>query len=468
MDDACHRRPNNKYKDVKQKLYILVFLFGWMLFPKITYAQVDFNSKPDDDLGHVNDKFQELFYEALKQKAIANYDRSVDALLKCIDINDKVAVLYFELGKNYNILKNFGAAERAFKTAVKIKPDNPWYLQALYVFYKEQNEFDKAIKILRQLIRYRPDYKEDLAELYVQIKKYKQALKILDELDSEYGISKSRDVLRNGIYKVTGRKKDQIQNLKSRVDNNPEKESNYIALIFRYSENNDKEKAFETAKKLLSINPESQIVHLALYKFYLDDNNTEKAIESMKIVLKSTQIKPEAKLKVLSDFISFVHANPQYEDDLLEVTALVGDSNNSKTLIELAQYYLKRNQKEKALKYYEEALVLESNNFRILRNVLLLYMELEQYDLALNKSTKALEKYPSQPIFYLINAVTLNRLNKPQKAIEILESGLDFIIDDTKMEADFYNQLSKAHYLLNNTDKAKTFSDKAKQLQSSN
>lgn len=242
MDDACHRRPNNKYKDVKQKLYILVFLFGWMLFPKITYAQVDFNSKPDDDLGQVNDKFQELFYEALKQKAIANYDRSVDALLKCIDINDKVAVLYFELGKNYNILKNFGAAERAFKTAVKIKPDNPWYLQALYVFYKEQNEFDKAIKILRQLIRYRPDYKEDLAELYVQIKKYKQALKILDELDSEYGISKSRDVLRNGIYKVTGRKKDQIQNLKSRVDNNPEKESNYIALIFRYSENNDKRK----------------------------------------------------------------------------------------------------------------------------------------------------------------------------------------------------------------------------------
>lgn len=229
-----------------------------------------------------------------------------------------------------------------------------------------------------------------------------------------------------------------------------------------------KEKAFETAKKLLSINPESQIVHLALYKFYLDDNNTEKAIESMKIVLKSTQIKPEAKLKVLSDFISFVHANPQYEDDLLEVTALVGDSNNSKTLIELAQYYLKRNQKEKALKYYEEALILESNNFRILRNVLLLYMELEQYDFALNKSTKALEKYPSQPIFYLINAVTLNRLNKPQKAIEILESGLDFIIDDTKMEADFYNQLSKAHYLLNNTDKAKTFSDKAKQLQSSN
>jgi hypothetical protein len=46
--------------------------------------------------------------------------------------------------------------------------------------------------------------------------------------------------------------------------------------------------------------------------------------------------------------------------------------------------------------------------------------------------------------------------------------GLDYIIDDTKMEADFYNQLSKAYSLLNNTVKAKTFSDKAKQLQPQN
>jgi len=76
--------------------------------------------------------------------------------------------------------------------------------------------------------------------------------------------------------------------------------------------------------------------------------------------------------------------------------------------------------------------------------------------------------YPSQPIFYLINGVASNTLNQPKKAIEILESGLDYIVDDTKMEADFYNQLSKAYALLNNTVKTKTFSDKAKQLESSN
>lgn len=274
--------------------------------------------------------------------------------------------------------------------------------------------------------------------------------------------------MRNRIYEATGRKKDQIKNLQERVQSNPEKESNYLALIFRYSENNNKEKAFETAKELLKINPNSQRVHLALYKFYLDDSEAEKAIESMKIVMKSSEIKPDAKLKVLTDFVQFVGDNPQYETDLMEATAMVSGANNSKTLTELGQYYLAKNNKAKALENFEAALQLEPNNFGVLRNVMLLYLDLKKYDMAQTKSSESIEKFPAQPLFYLINGVAHNELNQPKEAIEPLEMGLDFIIDDTKMEADFYKQLSKAHSFLGNTAKAQTFNDKAKQLQPEN
>ena len=453
---------------MKQKIYILIFLIGTFLLPQMNYAQVDFNKKPDDDLGDVEDKFQEFFYEGLKQKAIENYDRSVEAFLKCIAIDNAVPVLYFELGKNYSQLKNFGAAEEAFKKAVSKEPENEWFLDALYGFYVEQNDYDKAIKTVKQLVKYHPDYKEDLAALYVKTKEYNEALKILDALDGEFGISVGRDLMRNQIYEVTGRKKDQIKNLEARVEDNPDKESNYLQLIFRYSENNETKKAFETAQELLKMNPNSQAVHLALYKFYLDDNNAEKAIESMKIVVKSPEIKPEAKLKVLTDFVQFVGKNPQYEPDLVEATALVGDNNNSKTLTELGQYYLSKNNKPKALTYFEAALKIDAENFNLLRNVLLLYIDLQKFDLAEKMSSEVLQKYPSQPLFYLINGVALNQLSQSKKAISSLEAGLDYIIDDTKLEIDFYKQLSKAYELQNNTAKAKTFSDKAKQLETPN
>jgi tetratricopeptide (TPR) repeat protein len=453
---------------MKHKIYILVLIFGILIVPQVNYAQVDFNKKPDDDLGDFEDEFQELFYEALKQKGIENYDRSVEALLKCIELDGDVPVLYFELGKNYNKLKNFGDAEKALKKAVSLELDNEWYLDELYDYYASQNDYNNALKTVKQLVKYHPDYKEDLATLYARTEKYDEALELLDELDAALGISISRDIIRNRIYEATGRKKEQIENLEARVENNPNKESNYLALIFRYSENNEKDKAFETAKELLNINPNSQLVHLALYKFYLDDNDAEKAIESMKIVVKSQQIKPEAKLKVLSDFIEFVKENPEYEADLIEATNLVSDDDNEKSLTELGHYYLAKNNKEKALEYFEKALKQDTDNFAVLRNVMLLQIDLKRFDEAAENSTKALEKYPSQPIFYLINGVASNELNKPNSAIESLETGLDFIIDDNKMEADFYNQMSKAYTLLNNTVKAKAFSDRAKQIQSPN
>ncbi|PNQ74743.1 hypothetical protein C1T31_00965 [Hanstruepera neustonica] len=453
---------------MKRKTYIFIFFIGLLLVPQIHFAQIDYNKTPDDDLGEVEDREQEYFFEALKQKGIENYDRAVTALLKCIEIDDSQSVFYYELGKNYNKLKNFGEAEDALKKAVKIEPDNEWYLDELYDVYAQQDDYDNAIKTVKQLVKYHPDYKEDLATLYVKTKKYDEALEVLDEMDAELGLSMTRDIIRNQIYEATGRKKEQIENLEDRVEDNPDEESNYLALIYRYSENNEKEKAFETAKKLLEIKPNSQLVHLALYKFYLDDQDAEKAIESMKIVLKSTRIRPDAKMMVLADFVKFVSENPEYEDDLVETTTIITDDNNGTSYLELAQYFLKKEEKDKALNYYQKALKLDGDNFGILRNVLLLHLDLKNYTEAESMSRETLEKFPSQPLFYLIHGVALNELKKPKEALEALETGLDYIIEDPEMEADFYQQISIAYTQLNNTVKAKTFSDKAKQLESSN
>jgi tetratricopeptide (TPR) repeat protein len=272
-------------------------------------------------------------------------------------------------------------------------------------------------------------------------------------------------MLRNQIYDATGKKKDQIENLEERVEKNPDQESNYLALIYRYSENNQKEEAFKTAKQLLDINPDSHLAHLALYKFYLDENNADQAIESMKIIVQSSQIKPEAKALVLSDFVNYVKQYPQYESDLIEATVIAGGDDIGKSYLEVAQYYLAKEDKENALKYYKEARKSNSEDYSILKNILLLEIDLGQYDIAKSESLNAINSYPSQPLLYLINGVAANKLNKPNEAIEMLEMGLDYIIDDTKMESDFYKQLSIAYMQTNNTQKAKTFSDKAKQLE---
>ena len=449
---------------MNQHIYILLLFVGILIFPQTIHAQVDFNKRPDDDLGNYEDAYQEHFFEALKQKGIENYQRSVDALLKCIKIDDSDPTLFFELGKNYKALKNFGAAEDALKEAVSKAPENEWFLDELYDVYMLQNDLDKALKTVKQLVKFHPDYKQDLASLYIEAKKYKNALDILDELDEEFGYNQDRDFLRNQIYDATGNDDDRIENLEERIKSNPGDEASYLRLIYRYSETDNTEKAFETAKELLEVNPESELVHLALYKFYLDANKTDDAIQSMKTVLTSATIKPEAKAKVLNDFVNFVSAHPEYEPQLLEITALIDTDKSAKTLKELAQYHLKINDKEKALGYFEAVLAEDPNDFNTIKDVLLLRLDLNRDAEVIKLSSETLELYPAQPILYLVNGVANNKLNQPEKAIESLEMGIDFVIDDSKMLSDFYTQLSIAYKLNDNITKSETFAKKAEAL----
>lgn len=458
------RQLGDDRRKMKYSFRITLIVLGILFVPMTLYAQVDFNKKPTDDLGDVEDKFQENFFEALKQNGIENYQRAVDALLKCQKLDDSKTVVYYELGKNYSALKNFGAAEEVLKKAVSREPENEWYLDELYEVYNLQGDTDKAIKTVKQLVKYHRDYRQDLAELYIKSKEYKDALKILDQLDKEFGINLDRDLLRNQIYNITGRDEDRIENLEERLKLNPDNEDAYLRLIYRYSETGDSKKAFDAAKNLLKVHPESKLVHLALYKFYLDINETKNAIESMKIALTTPEINPEAKAMVFNDFVNFVGKYPEHEKDLIEMTTLVGDDKSTKTLTELGQYYLKLDDKPKALQYLEEALQQDPNNFAILKDVLLLELDLNMDEKAATKSNEALELFPAQPVLYLINGVANNKINQPKKAIEKLEAGLDYIIDDAKMEGDFYSQLSMAYKLNNNIPKSQAFAKKAEAL----
>jgi tetratricopeptide (TPR) repeat protein len=449
---------------MKKQIYIVLLFIGILFMPQSSYAQVDFNKRPDDDLGNVEDEFQEYFFEALKQKGIENYGKAVDALQKCLNLNSKLPVIYFELGKNYNKLKNFGAAEDNLKKAISMQPDNVWFLDELYDVYYQQEDISNAIKTIKQLVKYHPDYKEDLAALYVREEKYKQALDLLDELDSDLGISESRDAMRNDIYSITGNADDRIENLEQRIASNPNNEDNHLKLIYRYSQTGDRKNAFKAAKNLLKVKPDSKFVHLALYKFYLQDGRTEEAINSVKIALTSPEINADAKAKVLKDFVGFVSRNPQYEADLIDITALVDENKDAQTHSDLGHYYLKAGDKVKALSNFKEALKQDPNDFKLIKDVLLLQLDIKDYKAVVNDSERALELYPAQPILYLVSGVAKNNLNQHKKAIDDLEMGLDYLIDNPNMEADFYSELSIAYKALNNIRKSETFAKKAQAL----
>ena len=436
------------------------------------WAQDPLSDINTDDLGNVSDEFQETFFEALKQKGIENYELALSALNKAEKLagsdSERKAVVQFEKAKNLRHLERFEEAEENLLSVIQEIGEKMDVMEELYNLYYDQKDFESAIPLVLKLSKRDDDYKEDLANLYFHTRRYDEALELLDELDLSWGESAYRDSLRRRIYSLTGNSEGAIKNLESKIDSNPRNEQDYLNLIYLYSQEGDSEKAFEMARELLEQIPNSKKVHLALYKFYLENDQVEKALESIKIVFKSEEITKESKFKMLGDYLSYVDEHPDLDASINEVVGYLAESNDGALYEKIGNYFLSRKNSDMALQFYEKGVQLDSNNFSLLKNTLLLQIDLKKYQKAADLSEKALAFFPAQPLLYLLNGVAQNNLSAPKKALESLEMGLDFLIDDPKMEKDFYRQLSISYQKIGNTAMSDKFAKKADAIQISN
>jgi len=90
--------------------------------------------------------------------------------------------------------------------------------------------------------------------------------------------------------------------------------------------------------------------------------------------------------------------------------------------------------------------------------------KLQLYEQLLKDASSALELYPVQAQLYLSKGIALNKLEKFNLAVETLMIGVDFVIENPKMESKFYNQLALSYEKLNQTSQAKKFAQKSLKL----
>ncbi|MEM7185872.1 MAG: hypothetical protein AAF466_04365 [Bacteroidota bacterium] len=452
---------------MKATITSFLFFFG-IICGSLPVMGQQIKEEPTDDLGNVSDAFQETFFEALKQKGIENYELALNALQKAEvaakSNEEHLAVVYFETAKNLKSLKKYPEAKSYYLRVLDIKNDHWDVMESLYDLYYQQRDYESAIPLVKKLMAVEEEYKEDLANLYSRTQQYEKALEVLDELDNSWGESAYRTALRRRIYKATGDSEGAIDNLQSKIDNNPQNEQDYLNLIYLYSEQGDTGKAFETAQALLKFKPDSELAHLALYKFYLDQGDMANAMRSMDIVFGASQIGNDNKYKVLSDFLKFVGENPQYESELDKVIAPFAKDDNGTVYEQLGSFYLAKDERAAALRFFERGASLDPDNFSLLRNTLLLQIEVQRYEDAARLSEEGLAIFPAQALLYLLNGVANNGLEQSDAAIDSLEMGLDFILDDPKMERDFYDQLQQAYSRKGDSKKANEYAKKMSQL----
>jgi len=124
-------------------------------------------------LEEYTDKFQDTFFEALKQKGIQNYDRAINLLLECKQLDVTNNAVNHELAKTYFLDKNYIPAQQYAIEALVAEPENFWFLANLIKITDKQGV---PLQSLESSIPYTNDaLKVNLAKIYFQQGKYNRA-----------------------------------------------------------------------------------------------------------------------------------------------------------------------------------------------------------------------------------------------------------------------------------------------------
>ena len=443
-----------------KKVSFIVILFVLLSNSALLLAQTE-----PEDIKLSSDKFQDYFYESLKQKGIENYDKAIVALEQCLKIEPESATIHFELGKNYLALKDYKNAYGSFEHATQIDPTNKWFWVGMYDVNYETKDYDKAIKTITKLITFDAKFKEDLTSLYMSTSQFDKALELINELNETWGKSDRRESYKMQILSQGKYQNAEIANLIEQINKYPKEESNYISLIFLYSKNNETEKMLETARKLETAIPTSEWAQVSLFKNHLEYNEGEKAVKAMNVVLASAKIDSKIKHRILNEFLIFANANPQFAPDLEKAIGYFDNDPEVNVAKEIGKFYHNKKQWDKAIGYYEKA-ILKNAAADIETNLLLLqaYTETKQFDLITKKAMDMMELFPTQPQFYYYAGLGYNQLKQFKKAKEILEMGLDYLVDDKSLEINFNIQLGEAYNGLGDSKKKDFYFSKANQL----
>ncbi len=448
------------YNKMIRKSVLSLLFFVLLGNATIVLAQTEMNYKPTD-----KDKFQDHFYEALKQKGIENYDKAILSLEKCLKLEPENATVHFELGKNYLALKDYKNAQSAFEKATKIDPTNKWFWIGIYDVNYATKDYVGGIATINKLITFDPKFKEDLTSLYMNTGQFDKALALINELNETVGKSDRRESYKIQILSQGKYQNAEIENLLEQIKKNPKEESNYVNLIYYYSKNNEVEKVLETARQLEKEIPTSEWAQVSLFKYHLENKDGDKAVKAMNIVLGSAKVDSKIKHRIFNEFLIFVNSNPQFEGELEKAIGYFDTDSEVDVAKELGKFYHSKKEWEKAIKFYELS-NQKKDKIEIENNLLLLqvYIETGKFDLVSKKASDLIDFFPNQPQFYYFSGLAYNQLKQFKKAKEVLEMGMDFVVEDKNLEINYNIQLGEAYNGLGDNAKKEFYFSKANQL----
>lgn len=414
-------------------IYISFFLF----FSSVLYAQNAYNSVDSVDITNKR-KFDYFFLEALHERLSGNYANAFNYYKECLKINYDCPTILYELSKLMLMQNQYNEAETLLKHAVELEPNNIWYLTLLADIYNHKENIEESIKIYDRLVSISPDNKNYMYVLFVlhkENKDYKKALAFLDKFQLSVGFDDFFYVERSELYRLMGNKKQALKILQKLQSEYP-LEPRYMAYLGNYYQKIDN---IELAKLWYSkaVNSGSQglVYNFDLGNLSLLNNSLSDFFEYYSKAVSSTSIDCQIKSQKLYPFVSdtsFIRVNFDSVVTLLNTFSKV-NYDDPRPYSFLGYVYSSRNKNIDAQNSFKTAANLDHSDDILWFKFLDILSKNSSYDELEQYGKQAIEYFPDNSYFMLLYSSALINKHKYIESISVLSTA-DSISDNREVQ----------------------------------
>ena len=427
----------------------------------------------EQELDKDNFMYNTHFFEALKAKSLQNYEDALKHFQKCIKLNDKQAVPFYESALINKSKGNFELADEQIKIATTLEESNRWYQLAYAEILFSNQDFKNTAVQYKKLLLSEPGNEQlyfQLADTYIYDNDFLKAIAVYDDLEENKGIDKMISMQKHKLYMELQKKKSAIKELLNLIASFPNDIEALEILSELYLLNDEKEKAFDIFKQLAIIAPANGRIHLTLADYYREQGDNIKSFEELKLAFKSIKLGVDVKVSILASYFQLLSVNNIMKEQAYTLARLLMDthSNEVKPNAIYADILYTDNRFTEAKEQYLIVLEKDKTKSQIWSQVL--FIQAEQNDFAgmLITSEEALTYFSTDPLFYYFNGVANKWFKNYDLAINSLNMGVEFVLDNKMLLLEFYSSLADSYHAIKEHKLSDEYYEKSLVIDSNN
>ncbi len=398
-------------------------------------------------------KYDYFFLEAMRLKEKKDYASAFGLLQHCLDIHPNAASALYEVSQYYMFLRQVPQGQEALEKAVANAPDNYWYSQGLASLYQQQNELDKAVTLLEQMVVRFPAKQDplfNLLDLYGRQEKYDEVISTLNRLEKRMGKNEQLSMEKFRIYLQMKDDKKAFQEIESLVQEYPMDMRYQVILGDVYLQNGKKQEAYDVYQKVLAAEPDNPMAIFSMASYYKQTGQEELYQQQLDTLLLNKKVTPDTKVGVMRQMIV---ENEQADKDSTQIIALFDrimkqEQDDPQIPMLYAQYLLSKNMESESVLVLEQVVDLDPTNKAARMMLIGAAVKKEDYKQIIKVCEPGIEATPDALEFYYYLAVAYNQAEKPDSVISICKRALEHTTADSKKEivSDFYSILGDMYH----------------------